>query len=90
MRLSCHRELHLASPAYRPLEEKDRAFFEGILREKNPESQVILLDETAIFLKEFAHSPNLDTIYTPYSMLRMIFDLETRLPSGSSISTPIR
>jgi lipopolysaccharide biosynthesis glycosyltransferase len=68
------------SPAYRPLEEKDRAFFEGILREKNPESQVILLDETAIFLKEFAHSPNLDTIYTPYSMLRMIFDLETRLP----------
>lgn len=68
------------SPAYRPLQEKERAFYEKILQEKNRESRVILLDEGALFLKEFASSPNLDTAYTPYSMLRMLFDLEPRLP----------
>jgi len=65
---------------YQPLGEEERVFFEDLLREKNPESQVVLLDETDLFLKEFAHSPNLGTPYTPYSMLRMIFDLESRLP----------
>jgi lipopolysaccharide biosynthesis glycosyltransferase len=63
-----------------PLGEKERLFLEKTLQEKNPDSRVVLLDDSALFLKEFLHSPNLKTPYTPYSMLRMVFDLESRLP----------
>lgn len=68
-------------PSYVPIREEQRLFLEKTLQEKNPQSQVLLFDETVLFLQKFLHSPNLKTRYTPYSMLRLIFDLEKRLPS---------
>jgi len=67
-------------PRFTPIDEKQRLYLEQTLQEKNSDSHVFLLDDGELFLKEFLHSPNLDTPYTPYSMLRMIFDLETSLP----------
>jgi lipopolysaccharide biosynthesis glycosyltransferase len=66
----------------RPINERLRAYLESLLQEKNPESEVFLFDETERFYPLFKDSPNLATPYTPYSMLRLILDLEPRLPAN--------
>lgn len=63
------------NPAFRPLTEKHRTFLEQILREKNPESQVTRHDVRELFLAEMNESPNLNSVYTPYTLLRLFSDL---------------
>jgi lipopolysaccharide biosynthesis glycosyltransferase len=74
-------DLSFLNKDYEPIPQKNRAYLEKVLQEKNKDSQVILLDETRRFYPLFQDSPNLKTPYTPYSMLRLIFDLEMALPS---------
>lgn len=60
---------------YTPITEGDRSLFEMILREKNPDSRVILLDMGDAFRAELYGGKNMDTRYTPYAMLRLCADM---------------
>ena len=57
------------NPAFRPITEEQSIFLEKILHEKHPESRIEL------FLSEMKDSPNLDSVYTPYTLLRLFSDL---------------
>ena len=63
------------NPAFRQITEEQSAFLEKILREKHPESRITRYDIRELFLSEMKDSPNLDSVYTPYTMLRLFSDL---------------
>lgn len=46
----------------------------NILKEKNNDNEVTLLDATKYFIDEMKDSPNLDNFYTPYALLRLFAD----------------
>ena len=62
------------NPAFRPLTEEHRAFLEETLRAYHAESRVTRYDITEMFLAEMAESPNLGTVYTPYTLCRLFCD----------------
>lgn len=63
------------NPAFRPITEDQSAFLEKALREKHPESRITRYDIRKMFLSEMKDSPNLDSVYTPYTLLRLFSDL---------------
>jgi lipopolysaccharide biosynthesis glycosyltransferase len=69
------------NPVYLPLDEKERAFLEKMIQGYNPESQVELLDLTAVLEKRLGTSTNKKTRYTPYCLLRLFLDQEAKIPS---------
>ena len=48
---------------------------EEIIKKKNKDSNVILIDVTDIFAKEMKNSKNMENFYTPYALLRLFSDL---------------
>lgn len=74
-------DLRTIDPKHRPITEEMRMRLEAAAQAQNPASRVMLLDETALFLREVAEgNPNMDSFYTPYCMLRLIADLVPELP----------
>lgn len=73
-------DLHEIREDFLPIGEKERRFLEQCLQEKNPASQVILLDCTPEFKASFGDSPNLKNMYTPYAMLRLLMDEKKEIP----------
>ena len=63
------------NPAFRPITEEQSIFLEKILHEKHPESRIARYDIRELFLSEMKDSPNLDSVYTPYTLLRLFSDL---------------
>jgi len=63
------------NPAFLPITEDQSAFLEKTLREKHPESRVTRYDIREMFLSEMGNSPNLNSVYTPYTLLRLFSDL---------------
>ena len=62
------------NPAFRPLTEAHCAFLEEVLREYHPASHVTCHEIREMFLSELAESPNLDSVYTPYTLCRLFCD----------------
>ena len=56
-----------------PFEEKTAAFFDKLVREKNPKNSVKLIDATDVFVKNLP-SKNMGSYFTPCSMLRLYID----------------
>ena len=56
------------------------AFLQEVLRRKNPENTVTLLDVTDLYEKEFGGCANEGAYCTPYTLLRLLADLIPEMP----------
>ncbi len=62
-------------PSFTPVSENDICTAERILKDKNAESSVTVIDMTDGYKKELAGGKNEASRYTPYAMLRLLADL---------------
>ncbi len=65
---------------YTPITVKDCSILEAVAKNKNPLSKVILLDATNIYLNSLAENKNNDTLFTPYSMIKLYLDEVPTIP----------
>ena len=65
---------------YTPLNEKQRAFLETVIRRKNPDSAVRLVDVGSFYRHTLLVSPNSGTDYTPYCFIRLFADRVGAMP----------
>jgi lipopolysaccharide biosynthesis glycosyltransferase len=59
---------------YRPITEDMTELLRSVIKEKNPISEVHLIDFGESFRRELIHSKNLTSSYTPYAMIRLFAD----------------
>ena len=67
-------------PKHTPITERQTAYLEAILQSKNEGSSVTLIDITDLFREEMLDSPNMNSFYTPYCLLRLFADEVEELP----------
>ena len=67
-------ELTRIKKEYQPLSQVEADFLDKVVKMKNPESEVKLVDVTHFYEEEFMKSPNESTYYTPYALLRLFAD----------------
>lgn len=67
-------------PEYTAISEKEVAYLEGIAKSYNSENQVIRVDVSDIYEKEFAHCPNEMAYCSPYTLLRLFADMVPDMP----------
>lgn len=67
-------------PAYVPISEKQAAFLRSVVQSYNPDSQVQLVDVTALYMKEFSGCPNESAYCSPYTLIRLFADLVEGMP----------
>lgn len=63
------------NPVFLPFSEEQRALMEKILREKNGDSCVRIIDVTDLHKKYFGDGKNNKNNYTPYASIRLFLDL---------------
>lgn len=68
------------NPKYTPITRENAEFIEKILKRKNSESKVTLIDVRDEYLKVFADSPNTENQYTPYTLTRLLADRLDGIP----------
>ncbi len=66
--------------SYRPIEDRQIAFFNRVIREYNPENCAVKIDVTALYQREFAGSPNESAYCSPYTLIRLFADLVEGMP----------
>lgn len=59
---------------YKPISQSNINRLEKLYKETNEASKVILVDVKDIYLKELGLSPNADSFFTPYALLRLLAD----------------
>ena len=69
-----------ARDVYTPITERQCAFLERVLQEKNPDSRVVRCDLGDLYRLFLKNNPNEETSYTPYCMLRLLADRLPGLP----------
>ena len=57
---------------YQPLSKEEADFLDEVVKAKNPDSEVILVDVTSLYEQEFMKSPNESAYCTPYTLLRLL------------------
>lgn len=67
-------------PEYTPISEKMIAFLDGVAKQYNPDNEVVRVDVTELYEKEFAHCPNEDAYCSPYTLLRLFADEVPEMP----------
>ena len=65
---------------YTPIEKKHIDILEDIIKEKNSDSKITLIDTTELIKKEVLSSVNQKTHYTPYIFIRLFSDKIKELP----------
>ncbi len=73
-------DLTSLKPSYTPVTPKMAAFLEGVLRQYNPESRVVLTDVGDYYRAEFAGCPNETAYCSPYTLIRLFADLVPGMP----------
>lgn len=68
------------NPNYTALGENHRRTLEKVLKEKNKNSKVTVVDETELYKKEMPRNINKKTHYTPYIFLRLLCDKLEGMP----------
>ncbi len=63
-----------------PISENEGAYIESVIREKNRESRVFVIDMGALYREHLDGSPNAESSYTPYAMLRLLSDRVEKIP----------
>ena len=65
---------------YRPLGQAEADFLDNLVKSKNSDSEVKLVDVTSLYEQEFMKSPNESAYCTPYTLLRLLADLVDDMP----------
>ncbi|MBE6529069.1 MAG: lipopolysaccharide biosynthesis protein [Ruminococcaceae bacterium] len=73
-------DLTALKPNYTPITEEMASFLEGVAREYNSESRVILVDVGEYYRAEFAGCPNESAYCSPYTLIRLFADLVPGMP----------
>lgn len=67
-------------PQFLALSEEQTAFLDEVVKRYHPENRVVRIDVRAIYDRVLAHSPNEESKYSPYAMLRLLADLSEGMP----------
>lgn len=65
---------------YTAVTSEQADFLRGVLKEINPQSDVRLHDFGELFTSELSSSPNAASSYTPYTLLRLLIDMDKSMP----------
>ena len=67
-------------PEYIAIKDEKIAFLQEVAREYNPQNEIIKIDVTDIYEREFANCPNEQCYCSPYTLLRLFIDLIPEIP----------
>ncbi len=67
-------------PEYTAISESMIAFLNEVVKQYHPQNEVVRVDVTDIYEREFAHCPNEDAYCSPYTLLRLFADLVEGMP----------
>lgn len=73
-------DLSEENPNFTPVSARQAEYLETLIRKNNDESRVTLHDISELFKSEMSDSPNIDSFYTPYTLLRLFSDLLPNFP----------
>ena len=73
-------DLTRIKPEYKAINDEQIAFLNKVVKNKNSKNQVIKIDVTDVYEKEFGHSKNENAYCTPYTLLRLLADLIPNMP----------
>ena len=73
-------DLSRIKPEYTSIKDEQIEFLNEVVKTKNSENQVIKVDITDIYEKEFGHCKNENAYCTPYTLLRLLADLVPDMP----------
>ena len=65
---------------YTPITDRQVAFLKETIREYHPDNDVVKIDVTPFYEKEFANCPNEDAYCSPYTLIRLFADQVEGLP----------
>ena len=65
---------------YTPISDRQVDFLRGVIKKYNPENEVVKIDVTPLYDKEFANCPNEDAYCSPYTLIRLFADQVDSLP----------
>lgn len=65
---------------YTPISDRQVDFLRGVIKKYNPENDVVKIDVTPLYDKEFANCPNEDAYCSPYTLIRLFADRVDILP----------
>ena len=68
------------NPSYLPITAEQIEFFEGVIKEYNPENSARLIDVTKFYSDEFAGCPNEGAYCSPYTLIRLFADEVDGMP----------
>lgn len=74
-------DLSHENPDYSPVNNQQVGYLDNLYKQTNPESKVIKLDATNLFMEQFNNSPNKENFYTPFAFLRLFADQFDELPN---------
>ncbi len=59
---------------YTPITERQMSFFDGVIKEYDPENRSRLIDVTGLYMAEFSGCPNEGAYCSPYTLIRLFAD----------------
>ena len=65
---------------YVPISDAATKFLDEAVKEYNPENEVIKIDVTEHYMREFSGCPNEDAYCSPYTLIRLFCDLIPQIP----------
>ena len=63
-----------------PVSRRQTDFFSRVIKEYNPENEVVTVDVTDLYREEFDGYPNEDAYCSPYTLIRLFADLVPGIP----------
>jgi len=73
-------DISYLNPQYLDITENQTCFLNKVVKTKNEENEVIRVDVTDIYKKQFSGSANENAYCTPYTLLRLLADLVPNIP----------
>ena len=67
-------------PEYTAISEEQIEFLDKVIKRKNSENQVVRIDVTEIYEKQFKNCANEGAYCTPYTLLRLLIDEIPNIP----------
>ena len=67
-------------PEYKSISDSQVKFLEKVIKEKNSDNEVIKVDVTDLYEKEFKNCANEGAYCTPYTLLRLLADKIPNIP----------
>ncbi len=74
-------DLQMLDEEYKPVGDDDIVLLNNLVMQSNPNSRVIKIDLSNLFMQELGKSPNNDTRYTAYTLLRLLLDITPEIPN---------